>query len=118
MERSEEERPPDFNEFNTLLDGAINVANLVDKESERPLDEDQKFWIVVHCMCFKAWTSETPDKPNEVARTGAYLSLTEAKTFQELKDYLSDGYDIPRCADGETPIQVLIDKLKKKAQEY
>jgi len=117
VEKSEEDLP-DLSEFNTLLDAAINVANLVDKESERPLDEDQKFWIVVHCMCFHAWTTVTPEKPGEVAITGAYLSLTGAKTFQELKDYLSDGYDIPRAADGETPIQSLMDELRRKAQEY
>jgi hypothetical protein len=110
----------DLCKLDSLLDGAINVVVLVEKNAGR-LTDDQRYFVVMHCLFFLAWVSRTEENET-LDQMAAYLAVVtghtkENQTFEAMNDYLVEKYGVRKTDGTVSPIQQFIDDLRDLNQQ-
>jgi len=104
-----------FSKLDSLLDGALWMVTLVERDSASQLTDDQRYWMVVHSMYWWSWTH----KPTvmSVTEVGAFLSTTGAESHRGFYNYLEQKYGLEVTPEGTTPIMNVIGELEQRMKE-
>jgi len=102
-----------FAMFDSLLDGAINIVQLVEKASDR-LSDDQRYQVVVHSLCYWAWgqpKSQLDDMYYWIA------AVDVDRTYQGFLNYMETKYDLRPTGPHTPPIQQFLDDVRELGEQ-
>jgi len=102
-----------FAMFDSLLDGAINVVQLVEKGSS-PLTDDQRYQLLVHSLCYWAWSQPSSQLDNMYHWIAA---VDIKKTYQGFLDYMELKYDLRPTEGDASPIQQYVDDVRDLGEQ-
>ena len=99
--------------FDSLLDGAINIVQLVEKASDR-LSDGQRYQIVVHSLCYWAWGQPK----TQLQEMYYWISAVDVKkTYQGFLDYMEVKYDLRPTGELTPPIQQYLDDVRDLGEQ-
>lgn len=109
-----------FDLFDTVLDGALQLVINAESGSGGRLSDEQRFSVVWNAMMFWAWSQEPP-KLMWMAKQLLVLEVMGFKTeYKEFFRYLEVKYGLRPTEEGAAPIQQFIidcDDLAKQIEK-
>lgn len=104
-----------FSMFDSLLDGAINVVQLVEREAGR-LSDDQRYSVVCHSLCLWAWGQPKGDE-NLSQMLALILVTNPEKTYQGFLNYFEGKYNLRPTGQHEPPIQQYLSDVRDLGEQ-
>ena len=102
-----------FAMFDSLLDGAINIVQLVEKGSGR-LSDGQRYQVVVHSLCYWAWGHDKA----QLEEMYCWIATVDVKkTYQGFLDYMEKKYDLRPTGESTPPIQQYLDDVRDLGEQ-
>lgn len=100
--------------FDSLLDGAINVVQLVEREAGR-LTDGQRYQVVVKSLCLWAWGQLEGDM--NLGKMNVWIAVSNPdNTYQGFLNYFESKYNL-RPTGNSPPIQQYLDDVRDLGEQ-
>lgn len=101
--------------FDSLLDGAINVVQLIEKQAGR-LTDGQRYQVIIQSLSLWAWGQSEGDM--NLGRMAVWIAVSNPdNTYQGFLDYFEEKYNLRPTGRSAPPIQQYLDDVRDLGEQ-